>query len=516
MRQEFGEGRLLVAAMGALQKPNGEVRPLHDGTHGIRLNNHIVIEDRLEVPGPPEMIEMAARARDTKEAPFAISADIAQAHRRVKIRRKDWPLLGCRASNASTVVWLNTVGTFGVSSAAIWWTRLFGAAGRWVLRVLGPLWNLQVIYVDDLHIVVVGKDKFVVLWMALAAYELMGTPFAYHKFKGGLEVEFVGYSLSYKHACAGISPKRTAWVLGWIGEVKGNNWFVQGRRLHEFLGRLNFVARVLTWIKPFLAPIYAFNAVLKRGTVARLPEMVYLTLIFISEQLEASKGMQSVLQEWMAPRETFRADAKRERGRIVLGGWLLGRDHDPAVAPCFALEIFPGDLPFLFDEAQESSWASTSAELLASLASLQAFGFLELPSPGVVDCFRVWVVGGTDSSAASALSQKRSTAKWPLVGVHMSCAAALHRVNKCLALQWRPRDENAFADALTNGNYDCFNLENRVSLTLDDLPLDLLFRMDAARAEFVKARTTLAKLSEAEGPEAPWSKKQKRETAFPW
>eukprot|EP00439_Symbiodinium_sp_Y106_P000269 s9686_g1.t1 len=205
--------------------------------------------------------------------------------------------------------------------------ELFGAAGRWVLRVLGPLWNLQVIYVDDLHIVVVGKDKFVVLWMALAAYELMGTPFAYHKFKGGLEVEFVGYSLSYKHACAGISPKRTAWVLGWIEEVKGNNWFVQGRRLHEFLGRLNFVARVLTWIKPFLAPIYAFNAVLKRGTVARLPEMVYLTLIFISEQLEASKGMQS---------------------------WLLGRDHDPAVAPWFALEIFPGDLPFLFDEAQES------------------------------------------------------------------------------------------------------------------------------------------------------------------
>ena len=76
--------------------------------------------------------------------------------------------------------------------------------------------------------------------------------------------------------------------------------------------------------------------------------------------------------------------------------------------------------------------------------------------------------------------------------------------------------ENAFADALTNGNYDDFNLENRVSLTLDDLPLDLLFRMDAARAEFVKARTTLAKLSEAEGPEAPWSKKQKRETASSW
>ena len=87
---------------------------------------------------------------------------------------------------------MNKVGTFGVSSAAIWWTRLFGTVGRWVLRVLGPLWNLQVVYVDDLHFILVGQDKFLVLWMALAAYELVGTPFAYHKFRGGLEVEFGG------------------------------------------------------------------------------------------------------------------------------------------------------------------------------------------------------------------------------------------------------------------------------------------------------------------------------------
>ena len=236
---------------------------------------------------------------------------------------------------------MNKVGTFGVSSAAIWWTRLFGAVGRWVLRVLGPLWNLQVVYVDDLHIILVGKDKFLVLWMALAAYELVGTPFAYHKFRGGLEVEFVGYCLSYKHSCAGISPKRTSWVISWIDEVKGNNWFVQGRRLHEFLGRLNFVARVLTWIRPFLSPIFAFNAVLKKGTVARLPEMVHLSLLFIREQLEVSQGMQSVLQEWKAPREAFRADAKCERGRVVLGGWLqLGSDCDPSSASWF----FSGDL----------------------------------------------------------------------------------------------------------------------------------------------------------------------------
>ena len=516
IRQEFGADRLLVAAMGALQKPNGEIRPLFDGTHGIRLNNTIVIEDRLEVPGPPEVVEMVARARETREASFAISADISQAHRRVKIRRKDWPLLACKSSSSSKVVWMNKVGTFGVSSAAIWWTRLFGTVGRWVLRVLGPLWNLQVVYVDDLHIILVGQDKFLVLWMALAAYELVGTPFAYHKFRGGLEVEFVGYCLSYKHSCAGISPKRTSWVMCWIDEVKGNNWFVQGRRLHEFLGRLNFVARVLTWIKPFLSPIFAFNAVLRKGTVARLPEMVHLSLLFIREQLELSQGMQSVLQEWKAPREAFRADAKCEQGRVVLGGWLLGSDCDPSSAPWFSLEILPGDMPFLFDGGGESSWASTSAELLSSLAALQAFGFLESPMPGAVDCLRVCVVGGTDNSATDALSKKNMTTKWPLLGVHMACSAALHRVNKRLSLQWRPRDENSLADALTNGDFSAFSLGRRVQLSVEELPLDMLHHLAAAREDFVSARSTLTRLAEAEGWDKGMSKKQKRESSTPW
>ena len=76
---EFGPGKLLVAAMGAVAKPNGEVRPLHDGTHGIGLNNKIQVLDRLEVPGPNEAVEMAALGREGKEAVFAETAQGAGA-----------------------------------------------------------------------------------------------------------------------------------------------------------------------------------------------------------------------------------------------------------------------------------------------------------------------------------------------------------------------------------------------------------------------------------------------------
>ena len=165
-RQEFQE--VLVAALGAICKPNGEVRPLHDATHGVRINNRISVPDRLETPGPEEIVELITRAKATKQAAFCISADISAAHRCVKIRKLDWGRLGCKTCSSSQTLWINTVGTFGVSSASYHWSRLFGAVGRWALRILGQKWALQIIYVDDLHVVVVGPDRFKTLWLLLA------------------------------------------------------------------------------------------------------------------------------------------------------------------------------------------------------------------------------------------------------------------------------------------------------------------------------------------------------------
>ena len=186
------------------------MRPLHAGTHGIGLNNKIVVPDRLEVPGPAEIKEAVALAQESREAVFGISAGISQAHRRVRIRKCDWGRLGCKSSSSSRVLWLNTVGTFGVSSAAYWWTRLFACIGRWVLRIIAFLWNMQLVYVDDLHIVAAGRDKFATLWMILLAYEIVGTPFSYHKFVGGVAVDFIGYHISFSSWQAGVSEKRAS------------------------------------------------------------------------------------------------------------------------------------------------------------------------------------------------------------------------------------------------------------------------------------------------------------------
>ena len=103
--REYGASEVLVAALGAVEKPHGDIRPLHDATHGVNLNNRICVQDRLEVPGPEELVEAVRMAQETGEVCFSVSADIAQAHRRVKVARGDWASLGCKSSSPSKILW---------------------------------------------------------------------------------------------------------------------------------------------------------------------------------------------------------------------------------------------------------------------------------------------------------------------------------------------------------------------------------------------------------------------------
>ena len=217
----------------------------------------------------------------TGEAPFCVRADIKAAHRLVKIRRSDWGFICCRADSTSDTVWVNQVGTFGVSSAPYWWAKLAGILGRFVAYVFHDKWVMQMIYVDGLHGSFIGRDKFRFLWIWLLAFEMLGTPSGYHKFKGGFACEFVVFHIRYDVAQVGISKKRGDWLVSWTLKAEEARFVIQARDFIEFLGRLGFVSQLLTWMKPHLSPLFAWSAVTAKGTVGRLPETVILTLRYI-------------------------------------------------------------------------------------------------------------------------------------------------------------------------------------------------------------------------------------------
>ena len=197
LEQKYGKDRVRIASLGSLMKPDGSARPLHDGTHGVHVNNRIRLLNQQSNPGPREVVHLVRSAKQSQEATFCITGDVTAAHRLFLVREVDWPLLCCRVRSDSPVVWYNKVGTFGISSSAFLWSRLFGIIGRCSARFLLTLWFYHLVFVDDVHANFAGRDKFQHLLMWLACFEMFGTPFAYKKFRGGLTSAFVGYELSY-------------------------------------------------------------------------------------------------------------------------------------------------------------------------------------------------------------------------------------------------------------------------------------------------------------------------------
>ena len=151
---------------------------------------------------------------------FAINADIAKAYRRVRVRQEDWGAQACKTSSKSNVVWVNTVGTFGVASAAFWWSRLMGLLGRHALYLSGKDWLFVLTFVDDLHIAAGGKNRWRTIWRFLVAMEMAGTPFSYKKFRGGFTVDYVGYWLDYGRFEIGISERRTTWLVDFVERLE--------------------------------------------------------------------------------------------------------------------------------------------------------------------------------------------------------------------------------------------------------------------------------------------------------
>ena len=113
-------------------------------------------------------------------------------------------------------------------------------------------------------------------------------------------------------------------------------------------------------------------AAVSKGTTLKVPELLATTCVFIKEKFKS--GLRKLpcgsREEHLG--EVFRTDAKCADGRVVLGGWKLGQSSDLREASWFALELGPEEVPWLF-RGQSSSWASTSAELLASVVALQIF-----------------------------------------------------------------------------------------------------------------------------------------------
>ena len=153
---------LVVASLGAQRKdkPNGVVsaRVPFDGTRGLAVNTRTRIRDQERSPIAAELKRTMRGKTELGQPTFALTTDVSEAHRQVPVHPSDWHFLGCQVTKSSTV-YVNTVGTLGITSASYYWNWVGAAVGRISEYVVGKsatTWHVLV--ADDYHLEAGGEQ----------------------------------------------------------------------------------------------------------------------------------------------------------------------------------------------------------------------------------------------------------------------------------------------------------------------------------------------------------------------
>ena len=293
---DFPGDLLRVAAQGAIEKTDETFRIVHDGTHGVRVNNDIRVRDQTKMPGAHEarkIMDLCYVERNGVH--FQLLMDARKAHRRYLHRKIDHGLQACRSETSDPLddpkcsIWINRTGTFGVGCAGYWWGRLAACCGRIALAFIrNGEWFFQLVYADDTRTQAYGPDCYSLLLLNLFAWHVFGTPITWKKLRGGLAVDWIGFYLDYTRFEIGISESRAMWLQRW-GDRVVSDGMVHMQSMAEGLGRLGFASGVIEWCKPFLSPIYSWVSAAPSHAILVVPPLVKLTLTWIIAQLKEGR-----------------------------------------------------------------------------------------------------------------------------------------------------------------------------------------------------------------------------------
>eukprot|EP00435_Cladocopium_sp_Y103_P022693 s5638_g5.t1 len=281
--------RLRIAALAALEKSDQSFRVVHDATHNVGVNDKIKVMDQLRYPGCSEI----RRAMEVLHpVSFVLAADISRAHRLVLVREEDWGWQACRTGvddqgGTSTRIWVNCVGTFGVTSASYHFRSMFGAVVRCAHALCSRRDNFQLTYVDDLLFLARGLGGIAGIWLTLLFLVIVGTPFSWHKCGGGLRAESIGFQVDISKKELGMTEKRLRWAREWI-EKTITHKMVRVDEFRSALGRLAFMMSAFGHLKPLLGPLYSWVTAVDHCTALQVPAAVLMILTFLKRTLVAA------------------------------------------------------------------------------------------------------------------------------------------------------------------------------------------------------------------------------------
>ena len=426
--------RLHVASLAVVAEKK-KIRVVHDASNGVGVNHRIKVLDQVRYPGAGELKQVLEERRLKGQRGFAILADAPKAHRRVKVHPADWGLQACRLRPGT--IWVNKVGTYGVGSAGYWWSRLAGAFHRLGFYLLDPAGFVEsLLFADDWMIVGSSRSEMEEVGVLILVMVLFGYPFNFTKFRGGDVVQWIGYEVNFTEHAVGISASRAAWLRDWVAKVLAEGR-VEIKDLIAVLGRFCFAMGPLEFLRPFLAPIFAWSAAIKHSGKLVVPWSVSFLLRFLADELGGAGRMHLITLPGADLGEAFRSDAKAEGSTVVVGGWECRGGRRPRDARWFSVTLTRSTAPWAF--ARGEPYRTIAAlELFGTLLSILAFaGDWPEAAKG-----RIRLSGATDNLGNTWVLNRMMSTKFPMLVILGELAVQLRALNTDLSLEWAPRLQN--------------------------------------------------------------------------
>ena len=473
--KEFGENRAIAALAVLVEDPVvGKKRVIHDGSHDVQVNHRIKTRDKIRMPGAREKRYVLECLKKRREVAFSLIGDFGKAHRRFKYQRREQGFLGCVVDEADQFVYVNKVGTFGITSTPYWWTRLSGALLRLVHYFMVPGTVVEfLLYADDLEGVGVGRRGRISLVIAYCIMAALGAPFKWSKQRGGTTTEWVGLTTDYGKYSFGLSEKRSTWLRSWIGGLLTSG-LVDPSEFAAGLGRLSFASLALPWEKPFLGPLFAWAAAImpQRG-VQIIPWAVGMILKWISSRLDDGGRLEEVAlvseREEIGP--VIWTDAKATEEQAWIGGYLQTSER-PEECSWFSLEVKETIAPWLRCRGGSPKRVIAALEMLATLVAVKVW------APVIRGRMQAKITAKTDNQGNGFVLKKFMTSKYPGTVLLMEMAEELRYHDVSLDLQWVRRDSNQLADDLTNLEFGKFSMERRIELAETDVKWRVFDKLD--------------------------------------
>ena len=231
--------------------------------------------------------------------------------------------------------------------------------------------------------------------------------------------------------------------------------FISAKLLEQRLGLIRFMAEVLPLITPFLQPLHSWVSGLVNSPMARpsgRPGHLHIAVanfvITILQQLHSGELIGHRMFFPVQAAGMGASDAKADKSLAVIGGWWCS-SMPPAKYDSywFSFRVTKELFPWAFAKGSPQRVIS-ALELLGTVILVRLIA--ELDIGGATD---VTVKGITDSECNTYAFLRSYSSRLPAALIHMELMASCHVARIFPRISHRKRDENVWADELTEEHF---------------------------------------------------------------